>query len=500
LKSFFLILIIFYSFVSFAQDSTGSLAFKNKRPVKQNTIFYQPDLSYRIWQQFNLIKEANSGNPLAQHELGLRYLLGEDQPADTVKAVEWIRKAALQKLPAAAFNYGILLYNGWGADWNPYEAYNNFLIAAKDSMPQALYVLGILHTDNLIVRRDWKKAYHYTRMAADKGHKPASEILGTIMKYLPGVDDEPDYDTKRGTSASATGLVFIDFDRPASDPAAEVSDTLLFEDLLLSGNKKFEKIFTAGDNPEMNLSRDNLMLLEESAAWGCPEAITLLGRLHEKGIHYDRNLISAAAYYIRGARMDSYRSTFLLFRLVKEESFLPSLKEAAVNEDPEAMFVWYGLYNFNLENSILEKDAVNLLLKSSERNYLPAVIELGLNLYTGKYFNKDINSATELWERTAARGLNEARVRIAASVVYGETSGNINNALKVIYAGIDNGSLLAQVVIGYAYENSIISSDRKGEEIVYYRNAAQRGNRFSLAQLERRYNEIRPSDPKFKIQ
>jgi uncharacterized protein len=497
LKISFILIFLLVSFFSYAQDSTGSLAFKNNRPQRQKTIFYQPDLSYRIWQQFNLIKEANSGNPLAQHELGLRYLLGEDQPADTAKAVFWIRKAAMQRLPAAAFNYGILLYNGWGTEWNPFEAFNNFIIAAKDTMPQALYVLGILHTDNLIVKRDWSIAYSYVKLAADKGHKPASDILESIKKYLP---DSTAATSSDSDAPGSSGLVFIDFDRPAADLSAEVSDTLLIEDLLLSGDTLFQNIIVMKENkPVINFDESDLPLLEQTADWGCPEAITLIGRLYEKGLYYDKSLVTAAAYYIRGSKMDSYRSTFLLYQLIKEENFFNDLKEAALREDTEAMFVWYGLYNFNLDNSIAEKDAVDLLVKSAEAGYLPAIVEMGLNRYTGKYFEKNVPRAIDLWKNASSRGMKEAEIRIAASIIYGEFKGDPGSALDLINKGLNYGSVLSQVVYGYALENNLTGGSNKGDEIKFYRSAAQRGSRFASAQLERRYNDIRPSDPVYKV-
>jgi len=134
---------------SFAQDSTSSLAFRENRPRRPTIFYYQPDLSYQIWQQFKLIREANSGDPLAMHELGIRYLIGEGFTADTVKAAEWIGKAANKRLTAAEYNYGLLLNNGWGVDWNPFLAYDYFHDAATAGMPQAEYIFGILNLQGL---------------------------------------------------------------------------------------------------------------------------------------------------------------------------------------------------------------------------------------------------------------------------------------------------------------------------------------------------------------
>ena len=139
---------------TFAQDSTTSLAYKSTKPNKKPFPFYQPDLAYRIWQQFSLIREANAGNAFAQHELGLRYLLGDGVVADTIQGAIWIKKAADQNLTSAIFNYGILQLNGWGVPWNPFEAFKSFMSAAESGMAQAQHIVGLFYTDNLIVKRD----------------------------------------------------------------------------------------------------------------------------------------------------------------------------------------------------------------------------------------------------------------------------------------------------------------------------------------------------------
>lgn len=174
----FITIVLFLSqFSLIAQDTTKSLAFKNNRPYRNNPYFYQPDLSYQLLQQFKLVQIANSGDPLAQHELGLRLLTGEGIAADTVTAVYWIKKAASQKLTSALYNYGIMLINGWGTDWNPFAAYDNFLLAAQSGMKEAQYIIGILYTDNLIVKRDWNKSYYWIKKSSNAGYEPAKSVL-----------------------------------------------------------------------------------------------------------------------------------------------------------------------------------------------------------------------------------------------------------------------------------------------------------------------------------
>ena len=207
----------------FAQDSTKSLAFKNNRPQRNNPYFYRPDLAYQIWQQFKLNQEANAGDALAQHELGLRYLLGDGIPADTVKAVYWIKKAAEKNLTAAKYNLGIMLINGIGINWDPFLAFKYFRSAAREGMNQAQYVLGVLYTDNLIVKRDWNLAYFWIKKSADNDFEAAKEILPElepkiskkIVDSLFNIKSLTVSDQQESNSEteipSSLGLMFIDF-------------------------------------------------------------------------------------------------------------------------------------------------------------------------------------------------------------------------------------------------------------------------------------------------
>jgi uncharacterized protein len=160
-----------------ADDSSKSLALKHSGPSQTTYGFKIDNSAARFWDEFMLVRNANAGDPLAQHELGLRYLTRNGFPADTVKAAFWIRKAADQKLRTARYNYGLLLNNGWGVPWNPFEAYRQFHSAAVDGMTEAEYVTGLLLTDNLTVPRDYGEAYRWESIAADSGYEPAREVL-----------------------------------------------------------------------------------------------------------------------------------------------------------------------------------------------------------------------------------------------------------------------------------------------------------------------------------
>jgi TPR repeat protein len=110
----------------YTSDSLRSLAFKDAVPFPRFSII-SPENSYsKLGDAIALINRANSGNALAQHDLGILYLTGQNFPADTFKAAYWIRKAADNHFLPARFNLGILQHNGWGVPWNPFEAYKSY--------------------------------------------------------------------------------------------------------------------------------------------------------------------------------------------------------------------------------------------------------------------------------------------------------------------------------------------------------------------------------------
>ena len=236
------------------------------------------------------------------------------------------------------------------------------------------------------------------------------------------------------------------------------------------------------------------------ADYGSPEALTLLGRLYQKGVHFPKNNITAASYYVRAIRFDSPTASRLLYDLSKDGQFETKVQNLSKKNNPEASFVWYYLTILGFDNRIAESDAVNLLNKSAATGYLPAINELALNYYTGSHIAKDRTKALELWRSAEKQNNPEAKVQIAAGIIFGEIkSDDIADNIKYLTESSEKGSVLAQVALGYAYENGIGLEKDKAQAVKYYRFAAQRGNRFGYRELKRMYDEIRPVDALFKI-
>ena len=507
------------SSVTKAQDTTESLAFKNNRPHNNRIIFYRPDLSYQIWQHFKLIQKANSGDPLAEHELGLRYLFGEGFDADTAKAAKWIKKAADTKLAAACYNYGILLNNGWGVKWNPFSAFKYFKIAADAGMARAEQVIGLIYTDNLIVKRNWSIAYFWIKKAAEQKYKPAIDVLAEFKKTISVSSLDTTINAKQNKNIqnnsfnnsnnginnslnSSLGLVYIDF-HTKTDSTAKITNRMLIEDLLHPGNEELAKAIGLKkfDDTTLTFNSKTLILLKEFAENGSPEALTLLGKLYEKGIYLPKDILTASIYYIRAMRLDSPRSPRLLYNLIKaNEVYFNSLKKLVDQKNAKAMFSWYGLYILGFDNQFTGKDALNLLQNSASQNYIPALNELGLSYYTGNIVKQNKEKAISIWKNAEELGSSEARIRIATSKIFEHSDSTDKSVpIKLLRDAIKKGSVLAQAALAFCYQNGIGLNKSKPKAVQYYRFAAERGSRYAYNQLKNLYDAVRPADKIFSI-
>jgi len=485
-------------------------SFRTSAPGPSELIV-QSDPSAQLLEGFILIQKANSGDPVAEQEVGLRYLFGRDFPSDTVKAAFWIKKAADQNLLTAQYNLAILANNGWGIDWNPFEAFKLFLAAAKGDMMEAQYMVGLTYVDDLVVPRNWNIAYKYLSESAAQGFKPAKEVLDEFVKrgIHAGKDSTGTVlaDTgattvasRKSTKADSTWTpVFLDLQR---DPPTALDDTTLLKEAYREAN--ITTRYQLEDQPvkHRRVEEDTGMVrLSEAAEEGNPEALTLIGRLYEEGFGVQRDLTLAGEYYIRAIRFDSPRASLLLWKLVQNDQFKKQLDERSKDNDPVALFDWAGITALQYDVTLNDQQAFELLQKSADQHHIPALIELGLCAYQGRWTKQDRNAAIALWNEAASLGSREARIRIAAAKVTGDFSDHGYSVyLPILFDAAQQGVLIAQLALAYCYEHGYGLQENKGEAARLYRVCAQRGSQNAFQSLRRIYDEIRPKDKEFVME
>lgn len=498
------ILLLFLGFASSSvlyaqQDSTISKALKSTRLENK-----APDLrpkynSFPLLNSYLLRQRAEKGELTAQHELGLRFLLGKGFEADTAKALYWIKKAARKNLTTARFNYGVLLKNGIGVEWNPFEAYGHFQFAAEAGMPQAQYVYGLVYADNLIVNKNLQKAYKWVNRAAEQEFEPAAEALERLKKQ--GVEYEGDDDAGEPSDKEQyqyslmepdTRLDYYQFNTDTSEKAREKT----LKKLLNSNKSKLTERLGVQDTTLQDTS--SLSIINSAAESGSPEALYFLGKMNQRGLLTKRNDIQALNNFLKSIRLGYHSAADAVMEFAKDSTIFKSLKAEIEKDNPVALYSWAALTGLGLDYRITNKQALEFLQRAVEQNYIPALIEMGLNYYAGTLVEQNKEKAVEYWQRAAELESTEAKVRIALHYLRNST-GNSKENIEILRTAARNGSVLGQSALAYCYENGIGLEQDKGTAENYYRLAASRGNRAAYESLKHMYDEIRPDEERFQI-
>lgn len=488
-----------------AQQNADSPVFKKYRPPPEPPLVEPSDALYQIWQTFIITRKANAGDVLAQHELALRYLLGRGAAPDTSRAVYWMKRAADQDYIPARFNEAIMYYHGWGVPWDPFEAFRLFRSCAMKSMPEAEYAMAQFLTEDLIVPRDFEEAYRWVKKAADAGFAPAKEALERLEKrgFGPGHSDS----TKSARSqAPNTGLVFLDF---APEAGIGASDSLLLREAIANAGPTLRKALGMSKLLEGESVADSLSLaaIRQAAESGSPEALSVLGRSYERGVGVPKSVVKACAFYVRAIRVESPRAPELLYNLLQQKSTLPQIKAASGRGDPEAEFAWGGISALGFDGVLAQMqgyltgdEAFRILAGAADKGYGPALVETGLAYYSGRWVAQDPEKALELWTKAASLGSKDAMVRIALMTLRSptDTSGR-REAVTLLHRAADEGSVLAEVGLGYCYETGTGAPREDAEAALYYRAASMRGSQDAFRALRRMHDAIRPQDPEFRL-
>jgi len=489
---------------SYAQDTTKSLVIKTNRPSRYPLI--KPKYSsYPLIAAYLLVKQANEGDPYAEHELGLRYLFGKGFPADTALALKWIKKAVDKNLPYAKFNYAIMLNNGAGVPWNPFEAFENFMFAAKSGMPEAQYAVGVFYTDNLVVNRNYNEAYKWIKKAADSGLDYAVKTLKklkesglvTDAEFIAQTDSTTSYHLEPPVDISLIEqnweLDYFSFDADSTDEKKEET----VKELLNKNKSELKQIIGISDSLAMQ-DTSAVALINLAGKSGSPEALYIAGMSYMKGIEREPDSIKAAVLFIRAYRLGSMSSAQALLKMIQKESFFATLKDGIEAEDADAMFAWAGLTALGFDFQLTDQQAFDLLEKAVKKNHIPSLIEMGLAYYSGSIVKKDKDKAMEYWQKAAELGSLEAKVRYAFTAII-EKKGNATQHLSVLQGASEEGSVLAQSALGYCYENGLGIEKNKAIAVSYYRTAAMRGNEVAFESLKKIYDSIRPNKDQFQI-
>lgn len=116
---------------------------------------------------------AESGDPVAQHELGRAYYDGKGVVKNDVQAFSWYRKAADQGYAPSQGELGFMYHNGYGVSKDHSEALKWYLKSAVQGDDGAAYQLGKMYAFGHGVLIDYVEAYAWFLCA---GSSEAKEL------------------------------------------------------------------------------------------------------------------------------------------------------------------------------------------------------------------------------------------------------------------------------------------------------------------------------------
>jgi len=131
---------------------------------------------------------VETGDALAQFELGLAYSLGKFGLATNhVEAAKCFRKAAEQNLPGAQHNLGICYRDGQGVSRDAVEAFKWFRQAAELNHDYAQHNLGVCYSKGQGVAKDVVEAVKWFRKSAEQNLAEAQYNLALCHDDGQGV-------------------------------------------------------------------------------------------------------------------------------------------------------------------------------------------------------------------------------------------------------------------------------------------------------------------------
>jgi TPR repeat protein len=111
---------------------------------------------------------AESGHPIAQHRVGVMYVLGQGVPRDFDEAIKWFTRSAEQGQGESQHSLGLRYLWGEGVGQNPKAAAAWFQAAANQGIPDSATWLGDMYWNGNGVKQDVVEGYKWLLLAGDK--------------------------------------------------------------------------------------------------------------------------------------------------------------------------------------------------------------------------------------------------------------------------------------------------------------------------------------------
>jgi TPR repeat protein len=140
-----------------------------------------------------MLRIAQTGDAVAQFEVGDAYLEGIGVAKDVQQALAWYRLSAAQGNPEGQYRLGRMFRYGDGTAVDAAQALVLYRQAADRGLPSAMNDIGVMYMDGIAVERDLVSARGWFLRAAQAGYALAQRNFGSMVERgLGGPRNEAD--------------------------------------------------------------------------------------------------------------------------------------------------------------------------------------------------------------------------------------------------------------------------------------------------------------------
>jgi TPR repeat protein/tRNA A-37 threonylcarbamoyl transferase component Bud32 len=115
-----------------------------------------------------LLPAAQQGDPVAQHRVGVMYVMGQGVQQDAAEATRWFRRAAEQGQGESQYSMGMRYTLGQSVIQDDKEAARWFKLAADQGIALAQAAMALRYTRGAGVPQDYVEAYKWAKLATDQ--------------------------------------------------------------------------------------------------------------------------------------------------------------------------------------------------------------------------------------------------------------------------------------------------------------------------------------------
>ena len=403
-----------------------------------------------------------------------KYLFGQNAEKDFIRAHALFMKEAESGNPLALHDLGYMHQHGLGTDENMDEAqawygkaYRAFCIAEDDSpTPYLRYRIAKLHRDGLGTEQGYRQAAAWFTLAANDNHRFAQYSLGSLYRRGLGVAHDDAEALRLFTLSANQGNAYAAYELAGMHEKgiATAVDT--------ESAQKYYRMSFAG--------------FEHMAAKGTDDKLQYrLGKMLLNGKGTEVDLPRAAAYFQKAAENKNTYAQYALAKLILDgkidgdrASAVVWMQNSAEGGNEQAQYALGKLYLSDEHKDMAQ--AVHWLNAAAEKNNQYAQYTLGSVYLKGEDMPKDVPAAMKWLTAAAEQGNQFAQYTLGSLYLKGEdVPRDIPAALRRLNASAEQGNQYAQYTLGKMYfKGDGVEQDRDKAAAFFTASAAQ-GNEYA---------------------